>query len=134
MDIERIKRKRQKSVQDQNAISKHYIFTCAKKWLEGDELHKPIEDFLHQKGLNRQNSLLVQYYDGPALYQMTYSGILITNQEKFIGFEFDLDIDETNIENVVQFGQIEIESSAHVKGTGKSFGCLSKEVLHEIRN
>ena len=134
MNIEHIKRKRQKSVQDQNAISKDSILACAKRWLEGEELPKPIEVFLHQKGLNRQNSLLVEYYGGPARYQMLYSGVLITNEEKFIGFEFDLNVRETNIEHIEQFGSIEIESSAHVKGTGKSFGCLSKEVLHEIGN
>ena len=134
MNIEYIKRKRQKSVQDQNAISKHSILNCAQRWIDGEELPKPIEDFLHQKGFNRKNSLLVEYHGGPAQYQMSYSGVLITNEEKFIGFEFDLNVRETNIEHIEQFGLIEVECSAHVKGTGKSFGCLSKEVLHEIRN
>jgi len=134
MDIERIKQKRRKSVQDQNAISKHSILTCAQNWLEGEELPKPIEVYLCQKGFNRQNSLLVEYHGGPAYCQMSYSGVLITNEEKFIGFEFDLNVRETNIEHIEQFGPIEIECSAHVKGTGKSFGCLSKEVLNEIGN
>ena len=134
MSIEQVKRKQQKSVQDQNAISKHSILTCAKGWLEGEELPKPIEEFLDDKGFNRKNSLLVEYHGGPARYQMLYSGILITNEEKFIGFEFDLNVRETNIEVVEQFGPIDIETSAHVKGTGKSFGCLSIEVLHEIGN
>lgn len=104
MNIERIKRKRQKSVQDQNAVSKHSILTRAQSWLDGEELPKPIEEFLHEKGFNRQNSLLVEYHGGPARYQMSYSGILITNEEEFIGFEFDLNVRETNIENIEQFG------------------------------
>ena len=134
MNIEHIKRKRQKSVQDQNAILKHSISTCAQRWLEGEELPTPIEEFLNLKGINRKNSLLVEYHGGPARYQMSYSGVLITNEENFIGFEFDLDVRETNIEHIEKFGSIEINSSARVKGTGKSFGYLSKEVLHEIRN
>ena len=134
MDIEHIKRKRKKSVQDQNAISKHAILTCAQRWLNGEELPKPIENFLYKNGLNRQNSLLVEYHGGPAKYQMSYSGVLITNEEKFIGFEFDLNVRETNIEHIEQFGPVELETSAHLKGTGKSFGCLSIEVLNEVGN
>ena len=134
MDIEKIKLKRQKSVQDQNAISKYEIFSCAKNWQEGEELPKPIEIYLNQSGYNRQNSLLVEYHGGPAQLQMSYSGVLITDEEEFIGFEFDLNVRETKIEHIEQFGPIEVECSAHLKGTGKSFGCLSKEVLHEIGN
>lgn len=134
MDIEYVKRKRQKSVQDQNAVSKHSILTCARSWLEGKKLPEPIEKYLYAKGFDRQNSLLVEYHGGPAQFQMSYSGLLLTNEEVFIGFEFDLDVRETNIEHVEQFGSVEIDCSAHVKGTGKSIGCLSKEVLHELRS
>ncbi|GAA6137044.1 hypothetical protein NBRC116583_07910 [Arenicella sp. 4NH20-0111] len=134
MDIEYLKRKRQKSVQQQNAVLKHKISCCAENWLNGEKLPKPIEKYLNEKGINRDNALLIEYHGGPAQYQMSYSGILITNDEDFIGFEFDLNVRETNIEYVENFGKVSIETSCHLHGVGKSFGCLSKEVLHEIRS
>jgi len=134
MDIEQLQRKKRKSVQDQNAILKYEILCCAKRWLEGEKLPKPIEVFLSDKGITRDNALLVEYHGGPALYQMTYSGLLITNKEEFVEFEFDLNVPETNIEYVESFGKTTIETSCHLHGVGKSFGCLSKEVLHEIRS
>ena len=134
MDIEHIKRKRQKSVQDQNAISKHKIFICARNWLEGEKLPKPIEIYFSKRHINRENSLLVSYFKGSPLLQMDYSGLLLTNNEVFIDFEFELDKNEKKIEHIETFRSVELEVSAHLKGTGKSFGCLCLEVLHEIRN
>lgn len=134
MDIEQLQRKRRKSVQDQNTILKHEILCCAKNWLEGEKLPEPIEGFLSEKGITRDNALLVEYHGGPARYQMTYSGLFITDNEEFIEFELDLNVRETNIECVESFGKTTIETSCHLHGVGKSFGCLSKEVLHEIRS
>lgn len=134
MDIEYLKRKRQRSVQQQNAVLKHEITCCAENWVNGKKLPNPIEEYLIEKGVNRDNSLLIEYHGGPAQYQMSYSGLLIRNNEEFIEFEFDLNVPETNIEHAESFGKISIETSCHLHGVGKSFGCLSKEVLHEIRS
>jgi hypothetical protein len=134
MDIKYLKSKRQKSVQQQNAVLKHDIACCVENWLNGNKLPKPIEKYLIENGITRENALLVEYNGGPAQYQMSYSGLLITNDEEFIEFEFDLNVLETNIEHTESYGKVSIETSCHLHGVGKSFGCLSKEVLHEIRS
>lgn len=133
MDIDHLRRKRQKSVQQQNALLKYDIQRCVGRWLSDEKLPIPIEDYIAEQGYSRQNALLVRYHEGDPRLQMSHQGLLLTNEQVFIDFEFDLDFAQNSIEQVLQFGVTDIEVNAHLKGRGKSFGHLCIEVLQETR-
>ena len=134
MDIERIKRKRTKSVQDQNAISKHQIISVANWWKAGNKLPEPIERMAAESGITRDTSILIEQHSGPICCEHSYSGCFLNKKYEFWSYQVDLNDKETKIEYLEQWLKVDIEVNKHKKGTGKSFGYLCTEVLNEIEN
>jgi hypothetical protein len=134
MDIELLKRKRTKSVQDQNAISKYQIMSVANWWNAGNRLPEPIESMIANSGITRESAVLVEEHSGPECCAHSYSGCFLTMKNEFWSYEVDLNHQETEIEYLEQWLKIDVEVNQHQKGTGKSFGYLCTEVLSEIEN
>ena len=134
MDIETLKRKRKKSVQDQNAISKHQILTAVQWWANGNKLPKLIESMAEKEGISRRSAILVEATSGPVCCEHSYSGCFLSNNREFWSYNLDLNADETEIEHLKHWGKVDIEVNQYQKGTGKSFGFLCIEILNEIEN
>lgn len=134
MDIELLKRKRTKSVQDQNAISKHQIQAVVKWWYSGNRLPEPIEKLVSESGLSRETAILVEEHSGPICCEHSYSGLFLTKENVFWSYEVDLNGKETEIEYLGHWEKTDIEVNQHQKGTGKSFGFLCTEILNETEN
>ena len=132
MNIERIQGKRQKSVQDQNAISKHAILQTVDWWKSGNKLPDLIEQMALNEGISRETAILVEEGSGPICCEHSYYGTFLTHTKEFWFYSLDLNDQETEIEYMEEWGKKDINTSPHNKGTGKSFGALSLEVLSEI--
>lgn len=133
MDIEKLKRKRVKSVQDQNAITKASITSLANWWKSGNKLPDPIEKLAEQSGINRSTAILVDESSGPICCEYSYTGCFLTNDGDFWSYEVDLNDKETEIDHIEEWGIIDVEVNPHKKGTGKSWGYLCTEVLEETK-
>ena len=131
MDIEALQKKRQKNVQEQNAIERDRIRRVA-LWWRGNALPKPIEELAAQQGINRETAVLVEGGDHSTHWPHTYEGTFLTRSGEFWRYEIELDGEEKKIVEIEQWAQVPMEVNAHKRGTGKSFGHLCHEVLDEL--
>lgn len=132
MGIEKLKRKRVKSVQDQNAITKAEIMAVAEWWKSGNSLPEPIEKLAAKSNINRSSAILVCEYSGLICCEHSYSGCFLTKDGDFWSYEVDLNDKETEIDHIEEWGISNVEVNPHKKGTGKSWGYLCKETLKEF--
>lgn len=128
MDIEKLKRKRQKNVQEQNALLKHGIKQEA---IANPIFYPVVKAFLRSKGINLRSAII---YDCEANYpgMPTYFGRVATKDARFFEFEVDVSPDGTIVDSLWQETTHQIEVNPHKPGIGKTEGYLVLEVLKEV--
>jgi hypothetical protein len=132
MDIDQLKRKRQKNVQEQIILERHKIYQEAVYWRDKG-VADPVRVFLEDKGINPETSIFIGY----ELYFPGMSsdfGIVLTEEHEFIEFELDLNKDRTRLMTVDWWQKIteEVEITNHKPGIGSTKWYIAIEVLDEL--
>ena len=133
MNIDKLKKKRQLNVQEQNALTKHSILSEALHW-QKNGLPQPLKAELELRGINSESSIFLKYEQNyPGL--CTDEGIVLTESKEFFEFEADLDFSRENIIEFYSLNNItsKIEVSSHKAGIGATWGYLAIEVLAELK-
>lgn len=134
-DLELIRKKKQKNVAEQNALTKDNVSQCAQHFIENRDLPQALISYFEQHGLNTYQSLLVERSCLPCGgWDEAYTGKWITQDEKFYSYDIIFDKRKSRIVSVDLWQNVtdDIEISNHKPGTGKTFGSLCIELLHEL--
>ena len=127
---------RRKNVQEQNAVTKHFMHERALDFRNSPSKYIWLYKFLIEKGFDIQNGLLLSLNtcieEGPTL---ECDAIWATYENRFYNISVVLKYGTQDIIEIEEFGDISdnIEFNAHKKGTGKSFGILALELLNELK-
>ncbi len=132
-DIERLSKKRQRNVQEQNRLSEYGLRTEASYW----RTH-PLPKALHDAGLTRgidcANSIIIELtYDLPWMPD-TLMGTLLSQEEKFIEFEIETDQQYQVIKSIYAWLDVTAQTNvcAQNRGTGKSAGAMALEIRRQL--
>lgn len=132
MDIERLKKKKQLNVQEQNAMLKDKLLNEARHWRENG-IPTGLESVLESKGIDCRTSIFLEYeQDFPGC--STDEGIVLTVDSHFFEFDIDLSSGRESLVEVYRFEDIteDYEISEHRPGTGATWGFLAIQVLSEL--
>jgi asparagine synthetase B (glutamine-hydrolysing) len=132
MDIEKLKRKRQLNVQEQNALMKHRILEEASYW-RTNGIPIGLQNALKDKGINTEKSIYLDYMqDFPGI--STDEGIVLTQDGEFYNFDLDLNASRTELIEFYEWENItsKIEVNEHKPGTGATWGFLALKVIAEL--
>jgi hypothetical protein len=135
MDISRLKKKRQLNVQEQNALTENHIIETVKRFENEEQSFAWLRQLLHEKKLEASNGILVAFSVTPDQAGNVCYGIWLTSDERFIDFEVEIARGSQRILSVDRWEEKTKETtvSLHQRGTGKSFGFLALDVLHQLR-
>ncbi|MBI3728286.1 MAG: hypothetical protein HY254_08120 [Burkholderiales bacterium] len=131
-DIERLRKKRQRNVQEQNSLVEYGLRTEAIYWRE-HALPKALRDEGLARGVDWDNSIildLVRDFPGmPRLY-----GLLLSQDETFISFEIDTDKLHENIIDVEEWSDCSSMQNlnTHNRGTGMGWGAQAILIRREL--
>ena len=136
MDIESLISKRQKNVQEQNAVTKYYMHEHTAGYRESPNEYLWLTNVLEEKKLNKNDGILVSVNScieqGPV---EELSAIWVTNNNRF--YEINI-ILKYGTQEILEVESVEdITDSMNVKhvekGRGKTFGMLALEILRELK-
>lgn len=132
MDIDRLLKKRQLNVQEQNALVAHRLMVTAKAWLARG-IPPALKNYGELKGIRWSETVVldleVDFPGMPSLY-----GLLPTHAERFIEFEIDTDDTHRHVESVSQWEDVfaNQDYATHKRGTGKGFAAIALQVRREL--
>ncbi len=132
MDIEKLNKKRQLNVQEQNALMKHRILQEALYWRKHG-IPAGLRVALEGKGIDTEKSIYLNYeQDFPGLN--TDEGTVLTPNGEFYEFEMDLNTNRTELVEFYSWENIttSTEINGHKAGTGATWGFLALQVLAEL--
>ena len=132
MDIEKLKKKRQLNVQEQNALDKHRIYQEASNW-RNNGIPKGLKSALEEKGIDTDKSIFLHYeQDFPGV--STDEGTVLTPEGRFYEFEMDLNAKRTEVVELYLLEDItsKVEINKHKLGSGSTWGFLALEVISEL--
>jgi hypothetical protein len=134
MDIDKLKNKRQLNVQEQNALTQHYIEQDAIYFRRNKDLPQILLDYFVSRGIDlEQVSFDRMQYGGEV---EGYRGLWLTRNHHFISYLIFLDETDSQIDEIDEWMDItdEIEVSAHARGLGNTYGQLCINALHKINH
>jgi len=125
---------RQRNVQQQNGISFHQMLGRAQHF-RAHGVPTGVRHFLAKRGIDIDTSVIVQAFDGDNFgLPFGLGGILLTRDQRFFSFEFELNAALTDVVIVHEFEDVTSQQnvSSSNKGTGKGFGALAISVLRAL--
>jgi len=132
VDIDRLLKKRQLNVQEQNALVAHRLMVTAKAWLAGG-IPLVLKNYGESKGIRWSETVVlgleVDFPGMPSLY-----GLLLTHTERFIEFEIETDSTHRYVESVIQWEDVSANQdyAPRKRGTGKGFAAIALQMRREI--
>ncbi|MBX8502988.1 hypothetical protein K5D43_14770 [Pseudomonas cichorii] len=132
MDINRLLKKRQLNVQEQNAVVAYKIAKTACTWRERD-IPVCLVEYAESQGVDWTDTIVlkleIDFSGMPCLF-----GLLLTQTERFIAFELDTDIAHRKLQAVDRWEDISDQQDYSVskKGIGKGFGAIALEVRRQM--
>lgn len=132
MDIDRLLKKRQLNVQEQNALVAHRLMVTAKAWLARG-IPLALKKYGESEGIRWSEAIVldleVDFPGMPSLY-----GLLLTHAERFIAFEIDTDDTHRYVKSVSQWEDVSANQdyAPHKRGTGKGFAAIALQVRREL--
>ncbi|MEA5673969.1 hypothetical protein VA602_21850 [Pseudomonas sp. MH2] len=132
MDIDRLLKKRQLNVQEQNTLVAHRLMETAKAWLVRG-IPVALKHYGESKGIRWSETIVlnleVDFPGMPNLY-----GLLLTHAERFIAFEIDTDGTHRYVESVSQWEDVSASQdyALRKRGTGKGFAAIALQVRREL--
>lgn len=132
MDIEKLKKKRQLNVEEQNAVMKHGILREALYW-RNNGIPLGLRTALESKGINTEKSIYLNYdQDFPGV--STDEGTVITPNGEFYKFKVDLGNSRSELVEFYSWENITVntEIQEHRAGTGATWGFMALQVLAKL--
>lgn len=132
MDIERLLRKRQLNVQEQNAVSAYGLMRTAKTWLDAG-VPAALAHYGETQGVNWSETIVLKLeVDFPGMPRLF--GLLLTQADRFIAFELDTDSAHQQVHSVDRWEDVSAhqDDSTHNRGTGKGFAAIARQVKCEL--
>ncbi|NHN70162.1 hypothetical protein G7W60_20175 [Pseudomonas fluorescens] len=132
MDIDRLLKKRQLNVQEQNALVAHRLMLTAKVWLARG-IPLALKTYGESKGIRWSETVVldleVDFPGMPSLY-----GLLLTHAERFIEFEIETDSTHRYVESVIQWEDVSANQdyAPRKRGTGQGFAAIALQMRREI--
>ena len=132
VDIDRLIKKRQLNVQEQNALVAHRLMVTAKAWL-ATGVPPALKTYGESKGIIWPETVVldleVDFPGMPRLY-----GLLLTQEEQFIAFEIDTDSTHRYVESVSQWADVSTHQdyTPRKRGSGKGFAAIALQVRREL--
>lgn len=125
MNIEKLKKIRNKSVSQQNALTYFEMQQCSSK----AESIAWLIPLLSRYGLSIDNGILVSLSNIFEQYGMLWYGTWLTKTKIFYEFEVMTDRESVNIIEVESWEEVRPEISAHKRGIGKTPAYIALELL-----
>ncbi len=128
MDVERLLKKRQLNVQEQNALVAHRLRQIAKHWQE-KSIPAALTRCGAHHGIDWTGTVILKLeIDFPGMPNLF--GMLLTPAEQFITFEIETDDTHEHVVSLEKWKDVtaELDHSCHKRGTGKGFATLALEV------
>jgi len=134
MDIEKLKKKKQLNVQEQNALEEHRIFSEASYWRE-KVLPNGLIKVLVDKNINKDRCIFLNYKQNFPGY-FTDEGIIVTEDKRFIKFQMDLTDDRETLKELYLWNDItnRIEVNSSARGIGATWGYLALKTLCKLND
>ncbi|MFJ4392605.1 hypothetical protein [Pseudomonas soli] len=131
-NIQRLLRKRQLNVQEQNLLTAHRIRESARPWLTR-EVPPALLRVAEDHGIDWARSLLLDLeFDFPGMPSLT--GSLLTDTERFIDFEIETDSSYCHLLSVECWEDVTAQHDHGLRnrGTGKGYATIALETRREL--
>lgn len=136
MEIERLRKKRQLNVQEQNALAREKIVQCASAYRNREPHLVWVGQALLQKGVDPEAGILAQASSVPCggREEAGYA-TWVSVDCRFFAIEATISMETHALISVDSFQDVTDGTTidSHQKGQGKSFGYLALEILAEHR-
>jgi hypothetical protein len=132
VDVDRLLKKRQLNVQEQNALVAHRLMVTAKAWL-AKGIPLALKNYGESKGIRWSETVVLDLeVDFPGMPSL--NGLLLTHAGRFIEFEIDTDDTHRYVESVTQWEDVSANQdyASHKRGTGKGFAAIAVQVRREL--
>lgn len=132
MDIDRLLKKRQLSVQEQIAVVASEIALTASFWRDRG-VPVSLANYAERQGVCWSKTIILKLdIDFPGMPRLF--GLLLTQNEKFIAFELDTDITHRELETVERWEDVSAQQDYSVakKGIKKGYAAIALEVRREL--
>jgi hypothetical protein len=132
LDINRLLKKRQLNVQEQNAVAAYKIAKTASAWRDRS-IPACLVEYAESQGVVWSDTIVLELeIDFPGMPRLF--GLLLTQTERFIAFEIDTDIAYRKLQTVDRWEDISAQQDYSVskKGIGKGFGTIALEVRRQL--
>jgi hypothetical protein len=116
----------------QNALTQKAIESCADAFAQNMTRFSWMRKVLVEHGLNPVAGMLVSVTQTTGQVGDDWNCLWLTNQEKFWSVDAIVSRDTAVLMELESVEQVtdQIETNAHAKGIGKSFGRIALDVLH----
>lgn len=132
MDINRLLKKRQLNVQEQNTITAHKISITASYWRDRG-VPACLAEYAESQGVVWSDTVVLKLeIDFPGMPSLF--GLLLTQAERFIAFEIDTDSAHLTIETVERWEDISAHQDYSVskRGVRKGFATIALDVRQQL--
>jgi len=132
LDIDRLLKKRQLSVQEQIAVVASEIALTASFWRDRG-VPVSLANYAERQGVCWSKTIILKLdIDFPGMPRLF--GLLLTQNEKFITFELDTDITHRELETVERWEDVSAQQDYSVakKGIKKGYAAIALEVRREL--
>lgn len=132
MDIQRLLKKRQLNVQEQNALDAYRLEREARAW-RNEGVPVALMDYAQAQGVDWTATVVLQLQvDFPGMPSLF--GMLLTQDERFIEFEIDTDPAHQRVESLECWQDVSdaLNHSTRNRGTGQGFAAIAKQVRRQV--
>jgi len=131
MNIEELRRVRNKNVQQQNELTYLEMKQKADSFRDKPELFPWLNDLLAKNSLSKEEGLLISCSTVPEQGGNQWMGTWLTTDKRFYEFDIMADYSTGILIDVDGWEEVRPLVSQYSKGTGKSFGYLALKLLAE---
>lgn len=132
MEIDRLLKKRQLNVQEQNAVTAHRLTETARFWRDAC-IPEALARFGERQGIDWSGTVVIDLeVDFPGMPRLY--GLILDQAERFIAFQIDTDSDHQHVEFVSQWEDVSAHQNytASERGTGQGFAVIALQVRREV--
>ncbi|UQY34331.1 hypothetical protein K8U54_21900 [Pseudomonas fulva] len=138
MDIERVRRKRQKNVQEQTLLRREALLRTATFYRNNpDRIPLALRQYARGQAIDWDRSIFMEL--NPNIYGGYWvSGMLLTQEHRFIEFDLPTNEDHSALDGSAKVIWLDVSArictSRHLRGTGISEGALALEIQAALNN
>ena len=138
MDIERVRRKRQKNVQEQTLLRQESLLRAATFYRDNpDRVPLALRQYALGQAIDWDRSIIMEL-DANIYGGYWVSGMLLTQEHRFIEFDFSTNEDHSALDDSAKVIWLDVSAqtstSRHLRGTGISKGALALEIQAVLNN